>query len=256
MKKIPRTFAKLFAAILVIGFNTHYLAGSEEISPILTGGGLQLLEEGPVATTAGDPVPENLATGKIPFGSSELDAGIHFIVNVNDGFYGNAFSWINDTDTDTVDPFIGINLGATPFQVNQIAFGRSNVLGGDSCGVCVDRNLGLYTLQYTQVPNPDETLTMTGDPATGWANIGTLEYTGPGNTNFDFPSRRHLYGFDTVSATGIRLITPNGNAIDEIELYPVPEPVPTLTEWGIFSLILLLAGAAFLHIRKLQLAPA
>lgn len=33
---------------------------------------------------------------------------------------------------------------------------------------------------------------------------------------------------------------------------PVVEPVPTLTEWGIFSLILLLAGAAFIHIRKLQ----
>ena len=29
-----------------------------------------------------------------------------------------------------------------------------------------------------------------------------------------------------------------------------PEPVPTLTEWGIFSLIVLLAGAAFLHSRS------
>lgn len=35
-----------------------------------------------------------------------------------------------------------------------------------------------------------------------------------------------------------------------------PEPVPTLTEWGIFFLIVLLAGAAFLHVRKLQLARA
>jgi hypothetical protein len=33
------------------------------------------------------------------------------------------------------------------------------------------------------------------------------------------------------------------------------EPVPTLTEWGICTLILVLAGAAFLHVRKLQLAP-
>ena len=31
--------------------------------------------------------------------------------------------------------------------------------------------------------------------------------------------------------------------------------VPTLTEWGIFSLILILAGAAFFHVRKLQAAP-
>jgi hypothetical protein len=30
------------------------------------------------------------------------------------------------------------------------------------------------------------------------------------------------------------------------------EPVPTLTEWGIFLLILVLAGSGFLHVRKLQ----
>jgi hypothetical protein len=231
---------------------------SHAAPPILTGGGLTLLEEGPVVATNGDPAPVNLATGETPFGSSELGGAKHLIIRANDGKYGNAFSWIDGADPPVADvPFIGIDLGASAVVVNRIAFGRSNVLAGDVCGggVCMDRHLGLYTLQYTRVPNPDATLVTTGNNATGWVEIGTLEYIAAGGTNFDFPHRRHLYGFDTVTATGLRLITVDGTAIDELELYHVPEPVPTLTEWGIFFLILLLAGAAFFHVRKLQPRP-
>ena len=76
-------------------------------------------------------------------------------------------------------PFAGIDLGAVPLDnIQSIAFGRSNVMGGDPCGggVCTDRHLGLYTLEYTQVPNPsvDLDIDSTGNPTTGWAEIGTL----------------------------------------------------------------------------------
>ena len=113
--------------------------------------------------------------------------------------------------------------------------------------------MGLYKLQYTQFANPNAGLVTTGNAATGWADIGTLNYVGPGFTpNFDFPSRRHLYEFDAVSATGLRLIVPNDNAIDEIELYDVSSAavVPALSEWGVIVLISLLAGAAVWRVRK------
>ena len=69
---------------------------------ILSGGGLALVQEGPVADLAGDPVPDNLATGAIPFASSDLGPEIgvpfHATVNLNDGLYGNGFSWIGGDD--------------------------------------------------------------------------------------------------------------------------------------------------------------
>ena len=47
----------------------------------------------------------------------------------------------------------------------------------------------------------------------------------------------------------------SSSEVEALSAGPVPEVVPTLTEWGIFSLILLLAGAAFFHLRKLQPTP-
>ena len=47
------------------------------------------------------------------------------------------------------------------------------------------------------------------------------------------------------------------NTHNGVNVYVRAEQViPTLTEWGIFSLILLLAGAAFFHVRKLSPTPA
>jgi len=214
----------------------------------LSGGGLTLVEEGPAAANAGDAVPVNLATGAAPFASSEwgpeIGLSYHRIVNLNDGQYGNAFSWIGGNADPGPAAFAGINLGTTAVaHVQSIAFGRSNVLAGDSCGgggVCTDRHFGLYTLQYTQASNPDASLAATGDPATGWADIGTLDYgpsSGPG-TNYNDTWLRHRYNFDPVDATGIRLIGPAtgpaSTAIDEIELYDVagdlvpPPPAPSV----------------------------
>ena len=168
----------------------------------------------------------------------------HLFDNLNDGAYGNEYSWIGGApELNPYDEaFAGIDLGSSPVNnVQSIAFGRSNVLTGDAgCGglVCTDRWAGLYTLQYTQVPEPSDDLALeiTSNPTTGWVEIGTLEYIGSDgpDTNFNYPWRRHRYNFDPVSATGIRLIVPlsGDTAIDEIEIYDeagpyVPPPPPS-----------------------------
>ncbi len=221
----------------------------------LDGGGLTLVQEGPAVANAGDPVPTNLSIGATAFASGSLgeEYGLtyHFIENLNDGAYGNAFSWIGgDPEFNPYDDaFAGIDLGNTAVaHIQSIAFGRSNVLGGDNCNagtVCTDRHLGLYTLQYTQVARPSNNLDLstTGNALTGWVDIGTLDYVasdGPG-TNFNNTWQRHRFNFTPVSATGIRLVVPvtgmnGGTAIDEIELYDTagpyvpPPPAPDVVD--------------------------
>ena len=145
----------------------------------LDGGGLTLVQEGPAAANAGDPVPTNLATGANPFASSdygeENGLSYHLVDNLNDGAYGNEYSWIGGAPEFNPydDAFAGIDLGNTPISnVQSIAFGRSNVLTGDAgCGgtVCLDRWMGLYTLQYTQVSRPSNNLDLatTGNARNG-----------------------------------------------------------------------------------------
>jgi hypothetical protein len=183
---------------------------------ILTGGGLTLVEQG------GSFAAQNLAgvsSGAIPFTSSDLGPEIgvpfHSAVNLNDEVYGNGNSWIGGDTNPFPTPFAGVALNGA-FTLRSIAFGRSND------GAFTDRNLGLYSLQYTTEPSPDAT---TADA--NWTTIGTLDYQSAGSlaSNFSEPWRRHRYNFDPVSnVTGVRLLVPGtglaqGTAIDEIELY-------------------------------------
>jgi len=108
--------------------------------------------------------------GTVAFGSSEVGLNVHFIYNVNDGYYGNSSSWIPDfvSDPPDLDPFIGLSFGKT-VAISSVAWGRDN---GDTtepacAGTCIDRCVGLYTLQITTVANPDATTTETGNAATG-----------------------------------------------------------------------------------------
>lgn len=208
----------------------------------LVGGGLQLVEEGPVVADSGDPVPVNLATGATAFSSSdlgpELGISFHVAANLNDGLYGSSYTWIGgDVNPFTPDAFAGIDFGALVPNVQSIALSRNNALSVPF----TDRHMGLYRLQYTQVPNPSHprlSLGTTGNPATGWAEIGTLDYgpTSGEGTNYDKTWRRHRFNFDPVHATAVRLIVPgtglsNGTAIDEIEVFDVagdyvPPPPP------------------------------
>ena len=181
---------------------------------ILKGGGLKLIGEGPV----GGVVPANLARapGATPFVIDSLAGyAIHDYLHLNDGVYGNANSWIGNSGS---PGYAGIKLGGL-HTVHSIAFGRDNT------GQLTDRTLGTYTLQYTSVALPGTSTKVTGDPATGWATIGTLAYQGPGTGLFTYPSRRHLFTFDPVDATAVRLLVPGtgitlGTDIDEFEVDP------------------------------------
>lgn len=196
---------------------------------ILSGGGLTLLEEG------GSFADSNLArmASAVPMAIDEWQADnaeYHRIEHLNDGLYGNAHSWIGWAGTNVHGvAFAGISLGAYAIPgINKIAFGRDNIWPYGY----TDRTLGnLFTLQYTQVPEPHTNVDLPDDTSvagttatTGWETIGTLDYQSAGGTNFTYPRLRHLYGFDPVDATGVRLVVPIGNGatrpcIDEIELY-------------------------------------
>jgi hypothetical protein len=173
--------------------------------------------------------PGNLALGSrgtVAFGSSELDLGVHYIRNVNDGLYGNASSWIaRFTDPPDPDPFIGLNFGRL-IELRNVAWSRDN---GDDTerdppGPFTDRSLGLYTLQVTAVGNPGADTPETGDPSTGWVTVGTIDYST--ETSFFRPWLRHRFDVSLedgspIPATGLRLKVPgNQIAIDEIEVNP------------------------------------
>jgi hypothetical protein len=209
------------ASVLVQGVNVlavevHQITAATTSSGlVLSGGGLTLVEEGPPGGT----VPMNLARqpGAAPFVINSLSGfPIHNFIGLTDGVYGNNNSWIGDSGN---PGYAGVRFGGLS-AISGLAFGRDNT-GGFS-----DRTLGLYTVQYTRVGTPDTTTTVTGDPETGWANLGTINYQGPGTGLFTSPSRRHRFTFTPVMATGLRLVVPGtgigvgGTCIDELEVNP------------------------------------
>ena len=218
--------------LLVVAVFSVFLPAQAPADVVLSGGGLALMEQG------GTFAASNLAgtsAGAIPFSSSDLgpELGIpfHVAANLNDEIYGNSNSWIGGGVNPFPAPFAGVSLDGA-FTLRSIALGRDNL------GTFVDRNLGLYTLQYTTVDGPDAST-----PDASWTTIGTLDYQSPGSlaTNFSLPHLRHRYNFDPVNdVTGVRLLVPGtgigpGTAIDEIELYemagdfvPPPPPPPNL----------------------------
>ena len=151
----------------------------------------------------------------------------HQIPHLNDGLYGNSNSWIGNSE----DSFAGVRF-ALPQTIERLAFGRDNT------GGFADRADGYYLVQYTRDANPDETT-----PDTSWIDIGPA-FIGAADAD---RALRHEYSFDPVSdVTGLRIITPGngigtGRAIDELEVYAVPEPG---------SAVLALIGGAVLGCRR------
>ena len=156
-------------------------------------------------------------------------APTHTIANVNNGTFGNSSSWIGDS----LNSFVGIGFGG-PLTIASFAFGRSNVTSGDPCGggVCTDRAVGLYTIQFTADANPAVNFL-----TNAWTTIGTINLDI--GTGVDSPWLRHRFNIVTpVTATGFRLIAPgnsggSGAAVDELELFATPgvitPPTPPLT---------------------------
>ena len=174
--------------------------------------------------------PDNRAlasAGTIPFTSSDLGPAIgvpfHRAVNLNDGLYGNANSWIPDFIGGDANPFAGLNFGGS-IAIANIAWSRDNGnVAGDCCGgTLTDRALGLYTIQITTTDNPDASTAETGDASTGWETVGTIDYRRAAPPDFN-PHLRHRFDLSSsggaIQATGLRIKVPNSSSdIDEIEV--------------------------------------
>lgn len=144
----------------------------------------------------------NLARGSLvtAIGSGEYGADVHTIAHINDGNYGNSYSWIN-ADL-AAGGWVGVDLGEL-VAVNSFAFSRSNTESP-----VFDRVVGVYEIQYT---------TGTGDRKT-WTTLGTVEYNETSTTTV----YRKQYFFPAMEITGFRILMDPvvaGNCIDEIELY-------------------------------------
>ena len=227
-----------------------------DYSPVFLNG-LTLVGEG------GNDNSDNLASGATAFSTPHLydsdstsgePADKWQAANVNDGAYGSSgTNWIGLSASPTLGKgFVGLDLGETAQEIGFIAFSDNNVSGGDGL-----RCWGEYEVQYTTVANPDE-----NTPDSAWTTIGTVDYARAahdgdvGFENFQEPGKRHIYSFDSVMATGIRLVVPEvwednaydstrfpnigwsetATAIDELEAYgpgkvfgAVP---PTLEGWA------------------------
>ena len=210
---VTLTASNLVQGMNVLAVEVHQVTPSTTSSGIvLSGGGLTLVEEGPFVGTP----PANLArqSGVTPFVTDSLAGySYHNFTGLTDGGYGNYNSWIGNSGN---PGYAGLRFGGL-FTLSSIACGRDNL------GVLSDRTLGLSTLQHTRVASPGTATIFTGNPDTGWATIGTLNYQGAGTGLFTSPSRRHRFAFSSVTATGIRLLVPatglgSGTCIDELEV--------------------------------------
>ncbi len=155
--------------------------------------------------------PANLSLGATPFTKDVIPGypSIHNTPYINDGIYGNSNSWIGNS----ADSFAGISFPSLR-QIGRVAWGRDNT-GGYS-----DRSEGTYTVQYTTVLNPNA-----ATPAASWTTIGQITM----DAGIGSPALRHLLEFTPVEAAGIRIITPGGACIDELEIYA---PVTPDVVWG------------------------
>ncbi len=235
---------------LVNGTNTLsvevHQAGTLLVSATGTGGltlsGLTLSEVGgAIFSTNYSRQPGAVAFAKDLLGNGQYEP-THTIPNLNNGTYGNPSSWIGNTP----NSFCGVSFGATAVSVGRVAWGRDNT------ATFSDRTVGLYTLEYTAVANPNNATPQTGNPATGWATIGTASYPSNGLPY----SQRHAFSFTPVMATGIRLTVPGdgintGACVDELEAAPAATPAPPvftlMTTGGVIDTAgdMALTGTAF-----------
>lgn len=189
---------------------------------------ISLVSEGGTMDSANIALASN---GSTAFAESEYGAP-HFTSNLNDGLYGNSESWLRNMavvygggEGNYNESWAGIDLpgtDGTTYALSQVAWGRAND------GGFTERWAGIYTLQFTT----DATVDYSANGG-NWTTIGTIELQGPATVGYS-PWLRHLYDISTstnqpIAATGFRLAIDNASngdqvSIDELELYPIPEP--------------------------------
>jgi hypothetical protein len=152
----------------------------------------------------------NLATSGTAFAKDLIGGtgvGPHVIANLNNGSYGNDSSWIGNSDPS----YAGV--GFAGFQsIASFAFGRDN---GGEAQAFTDRSAGNYTIEFTTDAAP-----ALNHLTAVWTSLGTMNIANGGGVSSWL---RHRFNLTTpVNATGFRIITPGGVAIDEIELYSSP----------------------------------
>lgn len=196
---------------------TYTVGGQSAAFTISVIGGLILEQEG------GGVANGNLAPGGTAFAKDVLGHPNHGIAGLNNGVFGNAGSWIGDS----AGSYAGISFGV-PRNISRIAFGRDNT------GAFADRAAGFYAVQYTTDGNP-------ASPTAVWTTLGAVDYRAGGTPGIDAPALRHLYRFNPVAATGVRILPGSPDAaIDEIEVYPqegvfIPSSLTLLQEGGGFA---------------------
>ena len=201
--------------------------------------GLALAEEGPPGISA----PMNLARqpGATPFASDVVPGLPMFsVAGLTDGVYGHNNSWVPNSATPA---YCGVSFGGA-FTVGSIAFGRDNT------GAHTNRSLGLHTLQHTSIASPGVATVFTGNPATGWATLGTLNFLSAGTGDFTNPSQRHRFTFAPSTATAVRLLVPavgvaGGTVIDELEVNPADTANDAAFGAGLVSSIQLSPGSPY-----------
>lgn len=237
---------ELFSTKLNIGGVTSGIVMTPQSGYTITWDG----NDGENYSATGASVPVNIArasSGATPFTSSDLgpQLGIpyHRVVNLNDGLYGNANSWIGG---DVGGPaFAGVNFDQL-YEITSIAWGRDNgldVANGECCGgTATDRWQGVYNIEVTT-------------NGSTWTSIGTVDLQALFDTaigGLASGSFRHEFnvsdGDGGILASGVRLVVPAtglgaGTAIDEIEVYGTPVPEPG-------SAAMLLAGLGALAARR------
>lgn len=175
----------------------------------------------PLATGSTVPAtPLNIAAatnGAIPFAIGEY-GGPHRIAYLNDGRYGNGYSWITANLTlsrnvalggayGTVNmSFAGVALSnATLFTVSDIVFGRT------ASGEYNDRTNGTMYIQVTTTNSVAAITNLNAAADAQWTTLGSF------TTDDVYAHQFHLT--PPLNITGVRIVTQAGNCIDEIVVH-------------------------------------